>query len=352
MHRSLLEILVDPVSKKELELNSFESDEENRIITGALLGDEARSYPIKNGIPRFVLTEDEGQKQTEGSFGFKWEQRSFYNSPGSRKVTQEWLIERYGFESAEEMQSYFKGRRRILDAGCGAGHSTACWIDAAWRGDGHAEWVGADISTGIDVAQDRFGSFPGTHFVQADILQLPFRPHAFDTIFSEGVLHHTPSTERAFKSLIPLLAPGGEILFYVYRQKGAIREFTDDYIRGVIADVEPQKAWEMLRPLTKLGKALSDLHAEVEVPEDIPYLGIKAGRYDVQRLIYWHFAKLFWNDAFSFEQNNHANYDWYHPRYSFRHTEEEVRRWCEEAGLSITRFNEQESGFTVRAIKS
>ena len=27
------------------------------------------------------------------------------------------------------------------------------------------------------------------------------------------------------------------------------------------------------------------------------------------------------------------NFDWYHPRYAHRQTEEEVRRWCEEAGL-------------------
>ena len=39
---------------------------------------------------------------------------------------------------------------------------------------------------------------------------------------------------------------------------------------------------ELLRSLTRLGQALAELKAEVEVPKDIPYLGIKAGRYDVQ----------------------------------------------------------------------
>jgi hypothetical protein len=107
----------------------------------------------------------------------------------------------------------------------------------------------------------------------------------------------------------------------------------------------------MLRPLTKLAKALSELKAEVEVPEDIPYLGIRAGRYDVQRLIYWHIMKLYWRDTFTLEENNHVNFDWYHPKYAYRHTEEEVRRWCDESRLSITRFDTQESGYTVRAIK-
>ena len=76
-----------------------------------------------------------------------------------------------------------------------------------WNETG-AEWVGADISDAIDVARERLGGFGGTHFVQADVLDLPFRPESFDVVFSEGVLHHTPSTERALKALVPLLRAG------------------------------------------------------------------------------------------------------------------------------------------------
>lgn len=71
----------------------------------------------------------------------------------------------------------------------------------------------------------------------------------------------------------------------------------------------------------------------------------------MQRLIYWHFLKIFWNEAFTFEQNVTVNFDWYHPRYAHRQTEEEVRRWCEESGLSIARFHAQDSGFSVRAVR-
>jgi hypothetical protein len=71
----------------------------------------------------------------------------------------------------------------------------------------------------------------------------------------------------------------------------------------------------------------------------------------VQRLIYWNFAKLYWNPNWSFEENVHVNFDWYRPRYSHRQTADEVREWCAEAALAITRFHEQESGFTVRATK-
>jgi SAM-dependent methyltransferase len=208
-----------------------------------------------------------------------------------------------------------------------------------------------DISTAVDLAQTRFAGIPGTHFVQADLLQLPFRERTFDVVFAEGVLHHTPSTEEALKSLALLLREGGEFLFYVYRKKGPIREFTDDYVRRLMSELDPEEAWDLMRPLTELGRVLAELDTEVFVPESIPYLGIKAGRQDIQRLIYWNFAKVFWDDSRTFEENVAVNFDWYHPKYAHRQTEDEVRHWCYESDLSIVHFDAEDSGFTVRAVK-
>jgi len=351
MHRSLLEILVDPISKAPLQVEVVNREEGDEILEGRLKGSGGRSYAITNGIPRFALAAEADQEQTGRSFAFKWGQRETYDSPQVHLEAQQWLVRRYGFESVEQMQDFFGSRKEILDAGCGSGFSSSLWLSPSWRREGEAEWFGVDISGAIDVAQERLGEIAGTSFIQGDILQLPFREGSFDTIFAEGVLHHTPSTEVALKSLVSLLQPEGQMLFYLYRKKAPIREFADDHIRGIISSLEPQQAWEALRPLTRLGQALSGLHAEVEVREDIPYLEIKAGRYDLQRLIYWHFVKLFWNEARTFDENHHVNFDWYHPRYAHRHTEEEIRRWCDEAGLAIFHFDVQESGFTIRATR-
>jgi SAM-dependent methyltransferase len=348
MHRSLIDILVDPVTKKSLVVDAYQHGTDGEILEGVLHSPEGRSYVITGGIPRFVATEDEGQKQTEKSFAYKWRQCETYNSGPFRLTAQEWIVHRYGFKDPEEMGLYFDGKQRILDAGCGSGFGASLWMNPLWKGD---YWVGVDISAAVDIARGRLGVKRNTHFIQADILSLPFLESTFDTIVAEGVLHHTPSTACALKSLVPFLQPGGEIMFYVYRRKGPIREFADDYVRNIVSPLAPEKAWSLLRPLTKLAQALAELRAEVEVPEDIPYLGIKAGRYDVQRLIYWNFVKLFWNEAFTFEENNHVNFDWYHPQYAHRQTEDDVRRWCGEAGLSIGHFDEQESGFTIRATK-
>src|SRR5262245_62088940 len=63
------------------------------------------------------------------------------------------------------------------------------------------------------------------------------------------------------------------------------------------------------------------------------------------------FAKLYWGEGLTFEESHRVNFDWYHPVYAHRHTEAELRRWCEDGGLTITHLDAQESGYTVRAVK-
>lgn len=335
----LLGLLADPFAK--LPLAPAPSGDE-------LVACDGRRFPIRAGIPRFTVSTTGDQEQTRDSFGFKWRQRNTFESQVSLERAARWLCERYGFASPTEMSSWFSSRERVLDAGCGAGFSASTWLERERRGI----WVGVDISEAVDVACERLGTFPQTYFVQADLMRLPFAPETFDTVFSEGVLHHTPSTRDALHELLATLAPGGEALFYVYRRKAPIRELADDHLRGVLSGLPPEEAWEQLRPLTRLAEALANLGVSVRVPEDVPLLEIRAGDHDIQRLLYWHFAKLFWNSGLSFEENVHVNFDWYHPRYAHRHTEQEILSWCEAEGLDIRHLDVQESGITVRGVKA
>lgn len=118
MHRSLPDMLVDPISKLPLQLETSVW-EEDKIIAGMLHGSKGRSFPIINGIPRFVIPEDEDQGQTAKSFGYKWQQLETYDSPQVRNTVQHWMVQRYGFESADSMRAFFASRQRVLDAGCG-----------------------------------------------------------------------------------------------------------------------------------------------------------------------------------------------------------------------------------------
>ena len=349
MKATLLELLRAPGTLEPVCLEQ-QSARSGEIESGVLRAPSGQTFPVRDAIPRFTDVEDAAQAQTRDTFGFKWARRDTYDSDASRARVAQWCLERYGFPSLEQWASYFESFGRVLDVGCGSGLTSGVWLSShGWSGAGM--WVGVDVSSAVDVARARLSPVTGTHFVQADALQLPFADGTFGAVFSEGVLHHTPSTRAALLSAARVLGSGGEISFYVYRRKGAAREFTDDYVRDAIRDLSDEEAWDVMRGLTRLGQALASLRVTVNVPEAVPLLGIEAGPMDVQRFVYWNFVKLYWNDALSFEENVHINFDWFRPTYAHRQTAAEVHAWCEEAALDVKRFNEQESGFTVVARK-
>jgi SAM-dependent methyltransferase len=172
-----------------------------------------------------------------------------------------------------------------------------------------AEVHAADLSVAIDAAHDNLGGRPNITFYQADILNLPFAEGTFDYIYSIGVLHHTPNTQRAFERLAPLLRPGGRIAIWVYSTK----------LRLMIGS-------EILRPLTsRLPKPLLLELCRIAKPlyyvHRLPVVGLATCALLPTSLDpepEWR-----WLDTF----------DWYSPKYQFKHTNDEVAGWFREAGL-------------------
>jgi SAM-dependent methyltransferase len=264
-----------------------------------------------------------------------------------RKRARAWLMERYGDVENATWWSDYGEAPIVLDAGCGAGWSA---LELFGRRLKHVRYLGVDISEAVDVAAERLReAAAAAAFVQADLNDLPLPDATVDVAFSEGVLHHTDSTEAAFRRVARTLTPGGRFLFYVYRRKGPIREFTDDLVRNRIQDMTPTEAWQAMVPLTKLGRALGELEVEVDVPEAVELLGIPAGRIDLQRLFYWHVVKAYYAPELDLEELTHINFDWFAPKNAHRQSPDEVREWCREAGLEIERENVQEAGVTIVA---
>jgi hypothetical protein len=105
----------------------------------------------------------------------------------------------------------------------------------------------------------------------------------------------------------------------------------------------------MAEQLTELGRRLSALNVQFEAP-DIPELGIKGGRYDIQRFIYWNFLKCFWNDELGRETSVVTNFDWYSPSNARRFSEQEVRALVRANGLIEKFFHAEEACYSGRFV--
>jgi arsenite methyltransferase len=288
------------------------------------------------------------QNQTSDIFSFKWKKRDSYEQSLTAKL-RSWLFERYGDVAHMPWLKQYGPSPLLVDLGCGAcASSLELWADALPQ----LRFIGVDISEAVNVARDRFHErgFDGL-FIRSDLHRVPIARGSVDLLFSEGVLHHCDDTREALASAASYLRPGGRILFYVYNKKGPIREFTDDYLRTKLRDLPPEKAWQMMMPLSRLGAELGKLDIEIDVPEAIDLLQIPAGRVNLQRLFYWHIFKAWYSPEASLDEMNHINFDWYAPRNAHRQTPEEVRAWCQQLGLQIERERVEEAGITVIAQK-
>jgi SAM-dependent methyltransferase len=290
------------------------------------------------------------QKQTGETFSFKWSMRNTYESSHVKEKTILWLYEKYCNNNPEVLHKWLNnGNKKILDAGCGSGYSALIFFGEELNKN---LYFGVDISDAIYVAKDRFleAGIRGT-FIKSDIMHIPFKNNTFDIIFSEGVLHHTDSTEESIYHLSKKLKSNGLFLFYVYKKKAIIREYTDDLIRNKIKSLSNEQAWEILKPLSKLGISLGNLNVKVNIEEDIELLGIKKGSYDLQRFFYYNICKCFYDPNFSLDEINHINFDWFRPLNCSRHTPEEIIEYCNNANLIINNLFIDDSGITVVAIK-
>ena len=321
-----------------------------KAVEGSVFPVRGQPYRLQGGVVRSSELLSDQQAATGEAFGYKWRRTDTFESDTSRQRACTWLVERYGDLRTGEWLSEFGARPLLVDAGCGAGLSGLELFGPVMD---RVRYLAVDVSTAVDVAAKRFhaaGRFPA--LMQADISRLPLAPASVDVIFSEGVLHHTDSTEAALKSLAALLRPGGRFMFYVYRKKGPIREFTDDYIRERLQPLSQEERWLALEPLTKLGISLGRLDAYIDVEDPVEMLGIPKGRINVQRLFYWYVAKMFYSPDLSPDEMNHINFDWYAPVNAHRQTPEEVRHWCSQAGLQIEREVVEEAGITIIARRS
>jgi 2-polyprenyl-3-methyl-5-hydroxy-6-metoxy-1,4-benzoquinol methylase len=202
------------------------------------------SFPVINGIPRFVSADN-----YTSSLVLYWNgviRNTKLDSYTKTSINRDKLLSILGG------LDWLKGKT-VLQAGCGAGRFSEVLLEAG------ALLHSLDLSSGAEATQANCVYFPNHNVCQSNILDMPYPPESFDAVICIGVIHHTPNPEESIAALARMVEPGG-LLF--------IDHYTPDYsmplVSRVLRSFLPGKNPEYrIRFCSRLRKLLWPLHTKL-----------------------------------------------------------------------------------------
>jgi len=162
-----------------------------------------KTEELKSRVHDFWQANPCGSKVSDENMGT----REFFDEVERHRYLTEWHIpEVVGFPRW--------GGSEVLEIGCGLG------TDAINFGRAGARYTGVDLTeVSIEMVRRRFELEGLTaNFRVADAEKLPFQDDSFDLVYSHGVLHHTPDTQRAINEVHRVLKPGGTAMVMLYHK--------------------------------------------------------------------------------------------------------------------------------------
>jgi SAM-dependent methyltransferase len=255
-------------------------------------------------------------KNYADSFGFEWHKHNQTQVLDVEEAEKTFWL-KTGLTKEE-----LKGKT-VLDAGCGAGRFTQ--IAAKYA----KTVVGVDLSDAAEVAIENTKYMGNVFIWRSDINNLGFEDETFDIIFSLGVLHHTPSTKQSFNSLYRLLKPNGIMTVWVYSNEG-FKAKAFNLISGIhrLYTTRMNKAI-----LYKCCRVVSNVHFLHTIPL-LKYLFIALFPISLHPKKEWRILDTF---------------DWYSPKYQWKHSYSEVESWFRE--LNFKDIKRLEFPVSIRGIK-
>ena len=274
-------------------------------------------YPIVGGIPRLLEDVPADSQQIQRVFDF--EHRRFQNSRFTR--FEPTLVDEFLTDCGLPAE-FFRGKR-ALDAGCGSGR----WTYAL--GELGADVVGFDLTPGgVEVAEANIGQRDNVSICQADIFRPPFEPASFEFVISWGVLHHTPSTRRAFDSVAGLVRPGGTLYVMIYEHTRPVRLFGTNLLRRLMRRFSDERRYRACRRLVIRNRTLARLLDPFLM---IAYADPRTVSEDTETLQF-------------------GLFDAYSPRYNHTHSRDEVVGWFEQAGFEDVTVVDAHETVKVRGV--
>ncbi|TMB98393.1 MAG: methyltransferase domain-containing protein [Chloroflexi bacterium] len=352
MKRSLIKQLRCPACAGALACVGYKFMGEE-VIDGVVRCGCGQAYPIRSGVARLLPSETlpadwraqyaerldadapalarlPAASSTDAfSFSYQWAHHQYDALTWELELPErlDIFLRYFAARSFDELQGV-----RLLDAGCGNGTLSAQlaaagleviamdYSESVYRAYAHALW---DPSIGNDAAAR-------LDYIQGDVWHPPFAPATFDLVYSDGVLHHTPETKRAFQALAPLVRPGGRMFVWLYRRDA--RPAT--WVKNRIVDA--------IRALTRGWSHRNKMR--------LCWIGAGV----LQSVV--RFARLFGyrrRRAIPLRLKAVNLFDTISPSYNYEHTPEEVIGWYGEAGfvdvrdVSIKEHRLDDGGFAV-----
>ncbi|MBM3252433.1 MAG: class I SAM-dependent methyltransferase, partial [Candidatus Omnitrophica bacterium] len=267
-----------------------------------------KEYAIRNGIPRFVNSDD-----YVSNFSLEWNRfaKTQLDSLNKTKISADRFKEVSGLDP-----EWLKGKT-VLEAGCGMGRFLEVVAETG------SQVVGIDLSFSVDAARNNLKRFANIHLIQADLFNPPLLKKRFDLIYSIGVLHHTPNPKEAFLRISHLLRKNGEIAIWISpKSRFPFFPKATNLARIFTPKMKPQVLLNLVEKFVPLVLPL------IRIPFIGQYLKgwvIPLCDYEGQlplskeELVEWSILDTF---------------DLLSPKYLYPYSEEEIRQWCLEAGLS------------------
>jgi SAM-dependent methyltransferase len=315
MKETCLEILREPDAGGELSLSVSEY-RGGDIWEGTLRSPATgRQYPIRDGIPRFVPSED-----YTASFGLQWNRFADVQLDSANGA-------RYSHERFERETGWSRDKLEgnwILDGGCGCGRFAEV---AAELG---AQVIALDYSSAVDAAASNLAHLPNVHYVQADLLHLPIKRASLHFAYSIGVLQHTPSPEAALAAILEHVAPGGEFAFTIYARRWYTRYHSKYLLRPLTRRLPPPLLLRMIEAVMPV------LYPVTEVAFSIPLFG-KLAQFMIPVANY--VDKKGISPEMRYREAVLDTFDMLAPSYDHPMTADEVRGVLERSGVASFSFH-------------